>query len=402
VTAAHDSPEAASWLPLAVTLSIQAMVAMAQITVPVMAPQVATSLGISAALVGVFVSIAYVGAMLASLTGGMAVTRWGAMRVSQWGLVICAAGLTLCSVGWMPGMAVGAFIIGLGYGPITPASSHILARTTAPHRLSLVFSIKQTGVPVGFMMGGAIVPSLMLMTHWQASLLIVAVACGVCAVLSQPLRAGFDGDRNPLQVIRLSSLLEPIRLVLGHRTLATLAACSFMFCIVQMSLTTYLVTFLHTELHYGLVAAGLVLSFSQMGGVGGRIVWGYVADRGLGASRTLVMLAVLMAACALATALFTPQVPRTVVIVVLVLFGASAIGWNGVYLAEVARRAPAGQASLATGGTLAFTFMGGLLGPSVFGGLSSLFGAYRAGYLALMVIAIASGTLLVWNHLRGR
>jgi predicted MFS family arabinose efflux permease len=181
-----------------------------------------------------------------------------------------------------------------------------------------------------------------------------------------------------------------------------MAACSFLFCIVQMSLTTYLVTFLHTDMAYGLVAAGLVLSFSQMGGVAGRIIWGYTADRWLGAFRTLVMLAGLMAVCALATALFTPQVPRAVVIAVLVLFGASAIGWNGVYLAEVARRAPPGQASLATGGTLAFTFMGGLVGPSVFGGLSSWFGAYRAGYLALMAIAMTSGALLLWNHQRGR
>jgi MFS family permease len=73
-----------------------------------------------------------------------------------------------------------------------------------------------------------------------------------------------------------------------------------------------------------------------------------------------------------------------------------------VYLAEVARRAPPGQASLATGGTLAFTFMGGLVGPSVFGGLSSWFGAYRAGYLVLMAIAMTSGALLVWNQQRER
>jgi hypothetical protein len=46
--------------------------------------------------------------------------------------------------------------------------------------------------------------------------------------------------------------------------------------------------------------------------------------------------------------------------------------------------------------------MGGLVGPSVFGGLSSWFGAYRAGYLALMAIAVTSGALLLWNHRRGR
>ncbi len=391
-----------SWLPLVATLAIQSMVAMALITVPVMAPQVAASLGVSAALVGVYVSLTYVGATLASLMGGVAVTRWGAMRVSQWGLFICASGLALCMTGWLPAMLPGALLVGLGYGPITPASSHLLARTTAPHQMALVFSIKQTGVPVGYMLGGAIVPSLMLMTGWQESLAIVAAVCVLCALVNQPLQAGFDGDRNPAQTVRLSSLIEPIRLVLAHRSLATMAACSFMFCMVQMSLTTYLVTFLHTELAYGLVAAGLVLSFSQMGGVTGRILWGLVADRWLGAFRTLVLLAGLMALCALATALFTPQVSRALVIAVLVVFGASAIGWNGVYLAEVARRAPAGQASMATGGTLAFTFTGGLIGPSMFGGLSSLFGAYRTGFLALMAIAMTSAGLLLWNHRRGR
>jgi hypothetical protein len=33
-----------------------------------------------------------------------------------------------------------------------------------------------------------------------------------------------------------------------------------MFSMVQLSLTTYLVTFLHDDLSYGLVAAGLALS----------------------------------------------------------------------------------------------------------------------------------------------
>jgi predicted MFS family arabinose efflux permease len=397
-----QTPAQGSWLPLAATLAIQSMVAMALITLPVMAPQVAAALSVSPALLGVYVSATYIGATVASLMGGVAVTRWGAIRVSQWGLATTAFGLTLCATGWLPVMLPAALLVGLGYGPITPASSHLLARNTAPHRMSLVFSIKQTGVPAGFMLGGAIVPSLMLMTGWQASLVIVAVVCVLCAAVSQPLQACFDADRNPGQTVRLSSLMEPVRLVLAHRSLTIMAACSFLFCIVQMSLTTYLVTFLHTDMAYGLVAAGLVLSFSQMGGVTGRIVWGYAADRWLGAFRTLVMLAGLMAVCALATALFTPQVPRAGVIAVLVVFGASAIGWNGVYLAEVARLAPPGQASLATGGTLAFTFMGGMIGPSVFGGLSSLFGAYRAGYLALMAIAMTSGALLLWNHRRGR
>ena len=386
----------AAGIPLVVTLVIQAMVAMALLTLPVMAPVVARALAVSPAMVGVYVSVTYAGAMTASLLGGDTVRRLGAIRVSQWGLLLCATGLLLCMVPWWPCMALGAVCIGLGYGPITPASSHVLARTTPPRQMSLVFSIKQTGVPVGSMLAGAIVPSLLLRMDWQSSLAIVAGVCVLCALIAQPLRREMDADRDATHRVHIGSLVRPIRLVLSHRSLSTMAACSFMFSMVQMSLTTYLVTYLNQELALGLVAAGLALSAAQMGGIGGRIAWGYVADRWLGASRTLMLLAVLMVSAALATALLSATMPRWLLVGVLVVFGASAIGWNGVYLAEVARRAPVGQASLATGGTLAFTFLGVVIGPPVFGLLATGFGTYRAGFIALMGVASLCG-LLLWR-----
>ena len=387
-----------AWLPLLITLVIQAMVSMALLTLPVMAPVVAEALQVSPALVGMYVSVTYAGAMTASLLGGATVRRLGAIRVSQWGLLLCAAGLLLCMLPWLPAMVLGAVCIGLGYGPITPASSHLLARTTPKDQMSLVFSIKQTGVPVGSMLAGAVVPSLLLLVGWQWSMAAVAGVCLACALVSQPLRRELDEDRDAGHHVHLGSLIQPIRLVLAHKALTTMAACSFMFSMVQMSLTTYLVTYLNKDLSFGLVAAGLFLSVTQMGGIGGRILWGYVADRWLGARRMLFVLAGLMVSGALATALLSADTPRVWMIGVLVVFGASAIGWNGVYLAEVARRAPEGMASLATGGTLAFTFLGVVLGPPVFGLLSTVFGTYRAGFLALMGVATCSAVVLWWSQ----
>jgi len=163
-----------NWLPLLLTLVIQAMVSMALLTLPVMAPVVAHDLQVSPALVGVYVSMTYAGAMAASLMGGATVNRLGAIRVSQWGLLLCATGLLLCAVPWFPAMGLGAVLIGLGYGPITPASSHLLARTTPKHQMSLVFSLKQTGVPLGSLLAGALVPPLLLVLNWHASLAVVA------------------------------------------------------------------------------------------------------------------------------------------------------------------------------------------------------------------------------------
>ncbi|MDB5956326.1 MFS transporter [Ramlibacter sp.] len=383
-----------SWVPLAITLAIQAMVAMGLLTIPAMAPRVAEALAVSAAYVGLYIALAYAGAMAASLAAGAVVARWGSIRVSQAGLLVCAAGLALSAVPAVWAVAAGAVLVGLGYGPVTPASSHLLARTTPDHRMSLVFSVKQTGVPLGGALAGAIVPGLQQLIGWQQALLGIAVACVICAFAAQSLRREFDGDRDPSARLSLRNFLHPVRLVLSDPALRMLAACSFVFSIAQLSLTTYLVTYLTGNLGYGLIAAGVVLSISQLGAVIGRVLWGYASDRWFGARRMLAMLATMMALASLATAMLHADMPRALVIAVLFVFGASAIGWNGVYLAEVARQAPAGLAGLATGGTLAITFLGVVLGPPLFGALSALFGSYRAGFIAVAVpLALAAAAL---------
>jgi predicted MFS family arabinose efflux permease len=388
------------WMPLAITLAIQAMVAMALLTIPAMAPKVAQAVGVSPAYIGVYIAVAYAGAMIASLASGGAVGRWGAIRVSQAGLLLCAVGLALSAAPSVLAIAVGALLVGIGYGPITPASSHLLARTTPAHRMSLVFSVKQTGVPLGAALAGAIVPGLQEFTGWQPALLLVAAVCVLCAVVSQTLRIRFDADRDPQGRVSLGNFLRPVRLVLEQPALRTLAGCSFLFSIAQLSLTTYLVTYLTDSLAYGLIAAGAVLSISQIGAVMGRVLWGWVADRWVGARRMLAMLATLMAVCSVATALLQTEWPRVLVIAVLFVYGASAVGWNGVYLAEVARQAPAGMAGMATGGTLFFTFLGVVLGPPVFGALSGMFGSYRAGFAAL-ALPLAVTAVVLWRRPRG-
>ncbi len=383
-----------TWRPLAATLAIQSLASMALITVPVMAPVLSEALGISAAWLGIYVGVVYAGAMFASLAAGAAVARFGAIRVSQAGLLLCAAGLACSALGSLPAMAIGAVLVGLGYGPVTPASSHLLARTTPAHRMSLVFSVKQTGVPLGGVLAGVFVPPL-LVFGWRGALLAVAFAGVACALLAQPLRAALDADRAPDRPLVLGSLAQPIRVVLANPALRLLAGCSFLFSIAQLSLTTYLVTYLHGTLAYGLVAAGLALSVTQTAGVIGRVLWGYVSDRWLGARPMLAVLAALVSVSSLLTAGVHGGVPAVLVLLLLALFGACAIGWNGIFLAEVAREAPAGQASVATGGALAITYLGVVLGPPAFGAVSGATGNFRIGFAALAVALVLCLILLV-------
>ena len=400
-TPAAPTPPSA-WWSLTVTTAIQAMVSMALLTLPAMAPAVARALAVPSTLVGAYVALCYFAAMLSSLVGGTLVRRLGAIRVSQLGLGLCAVGLALCALPWLPAVALGALCIGAGYGPITPASSHLLALTTPAHRMSLVFSIKQTGVPAGGMLAGALVPGLSLWLGWQGTLLAVAGVCALCAALAQPLRAALDADRQPAQPLALQALFKPIGMVLGHPSLRALAACSFLFSAVQVSTTAYMVTYLNESLGMTLLAAGAALSVSQLAGVVGRIAWGAVADRGLGPRNTLMLLATLMMAGSVLTALLQPQWPTLLIWAIVALLGASAIGWNGVYLATVARQAPPGQAGVATGGTLLFTFMGVVCGSPAFGALAGASGSYRIAFAALALPAALALGLLVWRAAQAR
>ena len=369
---------------------------MALINLPVVAPVVAKAIGVSTNYLGAYVALVYFAAMVATLLGGAAVKRWGAIRLSQAGLLSSAVGLSLCAIPHPVAIAIGALFIGAGYGPITPASSHLLIKTTPPEKLSFVFSIKQTGVPLGGMIAGALVPSLDLAIGWQLAFVSAAVACALCAWAVQPLRAGLDDDRDPaVKPSILTSVVQPLRLIFEHPSLRALSMTSFLFAVCQMSLMAYLVTFLFEDLGWSLVAAGVAPTVAQAGGVIGRILWGYVADRWLSPTMMLIVIALMLTTGAVGTALLRPESSPWILFPVLVIFGASAIGWNGVFLAEIARLAPAGQASVATGGTLCITFLGVVLGPPLFGVLAGILKSYGTSYGVLGLFGLIITVLLV-------
>ena len=84
------------------------------------------------------------------------------------------------------------------------------------------------------------------------------------------------------------------------------------------------------------------------------------------------------------------------------LFGATAIGWNGVYLAEVSRLAGEAEASRATGGSLAITFAGVVATPPIFGALAVATDSYEIGFLALTALTTVSAISVLASVLRPR
>jgi MFS family permease len=382
-------------LPLSVTLAVQTLVAFAIYCAPVMAPVAGPALGVSPAAVGYYIAIAYLGSMLGSAAAGGWVARFGPIRVSQAGLLLCLAGLSLAASGHPVLVMLGAFVVGLGYGPTTPASSVILVRAAPPALFSLTFSIKQTGVPAGGVLAGLIVPALILAVGWQWGAVAIGSACALLAALIAPVRARYDTGLNPQAPISLKAAFAPVGLVARASRLREMAITGFVYGGVQITLVTYLVTFLTDDFALTLVFAGLVMAASQLASVLGRIVWGALADRAVARRTMLGLLGLGMGVSAIATLAAGPGWPGWLLFAFASVFGATAVGWNGVFLAEVARIAPAGQVSQATGGCLFFTFLGVVVTPPLFNLLLALGGGYSVAYALLGVPGLAVGARLL-------
>ena len=121
------------------TLLVQAATSMSTVAIPVLMPVAAGELKVPASYVGIFMSLIYLSATVFAPVSGYFINRFGPICVSQICLILCALGLGAVSIPALAMMVIGTLIMGIGYGPVTPASSHVLVRTTPVSMMSMVF-----------------------------------------------------------------------------------------------------------------------------------------------------------------------------------------------------------------------------------------------------------------------
>ncbi|MGE0256051.1 MAG: MFS transporter [Alphaproteobacteria bacterium] len=379
---------------------VQGLLAMATAAGPVVALAMLGELGLSTAWIGAYAPIVYGAAMFSSPASADLITRYGAVRVSQVALLSAAAGLTLMGLGSTALVAVGAAIVGAAYGPGTPASSHVLARIVPPARQPLVFSIKQTGVPLGTAAAGFALPPIVVAVGWHAALFAAAAACVVAALLITPLRRRIDADRQPGSG-RMFDIIGPLRLVLSSRGLRLLMIGCLALGLMQMCFVNFYVAFLEDSAGFSKIAAGALFGIAGIAGAAGRIFWGGVSGALLSPTRTLTLICVIVAAITVAVTQLSADWPFFIAAALSAAFGATAMGWNGVYLAEVARLAPPGAAGRATGGMGVAMFGGVLFAPPVFGVILALSG-YGAAFLVAGAAVLAGALPFVRASRIGR
>ncbi len=378
------APAVACWLGGVVALG-----AFTLQVIPVLAPAVSASSGLPATLVGAYTALVWGIAMIGTMRAPALMGRIGAWPSSRAVLVLCAIGAACAATGHPLGLLLAAVLIGVGHGFEGPVAAQLLATHVPLARRPLWFSVKQTGVQLGFVGAAATLPAVAELAGWRVAALVAAALAGAGALaLSRPARRYAEP-----QVPARGSRRGMFSLLRTQRTLRWMSVAGAMFVAVQACLNSFFVVFAVRDLGVSLVIAGAWLGAAQAGGLVGRVLWGWIGSRTASTWPLLVGLGVGMTLCTFAIGTWGSGMPAAVRWPLLVAYGLTASGWNGIFLAEVARQVPLPEAGLATSAALVVMTMGLVAGPLAFAALAEA-ASFATAFIAWTAIG-AAGTLAI-------
>ena len=376
----------------------QSFVTIGKVLPAVIAPPILLELKIDPSWLGVYVGIIAAVSLAVQAGCGSVIVRYGALRISQVTLLVTSVGLVLAMPGLIVLMILSAIAIGISASS-TPASSHLLGKYAPAKYAPLIFSIKQTAVPVGLLIAGLAGPILTDFYGWRSALMSVVGGCVLFAIVLELMRNEFDDDRDSTRKFQLSDFKGTIGLVLRQSELRSLALGCFAFVGLQTTFIAYFVIYL-TELGFSLIEAGTVFSLATAVAIPGRIFWGWISSSFVNPRVMLGLLAISMFVTVSFTGMFSAHWASWLIVFVSASVSATVFSWHGVTLAEAARLAPSSMRGAVTGGVLSFGQFGGLVLPLIYSLCLSITGSYQLGFFVCGVPALAVGVLLLQSTLK--
>ncbi len=373
------SPSRSIWFATGAMLLVQVAVSVSNIAIPVLAPVLNQEFQLGPQLAGMYTAIMYASFAVGLFGAAALIDRFGAARVSQFCALGAALGLVVGSTGTVVSIVLCAIIMGIAAAPETPASTQFLIASVPANQRSFIFSLKQTGKPLGTMAAALIIPLLVPFAGWRWTLIILALAgCGT-ALMMEPVRR-----RNPRpRVTRPTNadghgLLHRLTATARHAIqlpgMARLTIVNLVFTSIQTCVSAFLVIALVDGLDYTLALAGTMLALVQVAGVFGRLAWGFVADRWQSPRRMLTWLSVGIVVTPVLLGLSETSWPPALVAALSIALGLTTNSWNGVIIADIARLSPPDQAGATLSGAMMYGVIGAITMPLLFGWAAATLG----------------------------
>jgi MFS family permease len=345
--------------------------------------QVRGDIALSKATLGLSVSAFFAVSALASVPAGRVVERLGAGPGMALGAAASAGALVVGGLAGNPAfLMAGVAIGGLANATGQVAANFALARGVPSRRQGVAFGIKQAAVPAATALAGLAVPAIALTVGWRWAYLagaLIPIGFGVWAARSPSLRAAVAPAR-----VATATPTGRGRPDMAVRSLAVLAFAGALGTVAANTLAAFLVD-ATVSAGFDPARAGLLLAVGSMSSVVVRVGMGSFVDAHRFPLLTLV--AGMLAVGAGGLAVLSMSTSGAVISVAAVVSYLGIWGWNGVFTLAIVRSNPSAPAA-ATGITQAGLYLGGVVGPTVFGLL-----ARSAGYPAAWRVTACSAAL---------
>lgn len=345
VTARH-------WLVLAVATFVAASGSAFVVGVAFLLPHLHSAEGFSLTRAGALVALPSVGMALTLVAWGWLVDRTGEKLVLTSGSALAAAALTAAVVSSsFPVLAAAFLVAGAATASGNSASGRLVVGSFPAHRRGLAMGVRQMSQPAGLAVAALTMPALAETHGLRAALAVPLAMTAVSAiaalvVVTDPPRpagparpaAGAPAATRRANPYRESGYLQRIH------------GASVLLVLPQALMQSFLLAWLVLGHGWSAVAAGAVVTASQVLGAAARIVAGAVSDRVGSRMRPMRGVAVAvsagLAALAAAEALGAPgSVAVTLAVVATVL----SVTDNGLAFTAVAEHAGADWAGRALG-----------------------------------------------------
>jgi MFS family permease len=352
---------------LALMTGAQAGASIVQQAIGVLAPFLILQYGLSQAQLGAMFTSLYLGSALFTAFSGVLTDRFGerAMVAVSGGVMAVAliASAVIPSYTWLV-VCMGLF--GIGYAASTPAGGRAILSWFDRDR-GFAMGVRQTGVPLGGLIGAVILPFAALhFGGYRAALLVAAVLVILPTVIACVYYREAAVDRPPPS--RLREVLGGMhRLARDPRLIATTLTCMALVN-AQLAMNGFLTVTGVQVIGVTPALAASAFACAFVAATAGRLFWGWYSDRFMRENRT-VLLAVLCGLSALGSlsiSLLRPSVALLLIPAALFI-GFCGAGWNGVMAAALAEIGGADRAGSALGLTLTAIFATSSAGPLIFG-----------------------------------
>lgn len=363
----------------------------ASFVLPIAAPAMIEETGLSPAFVGVYSGLGFVFGSLSAFFSGGFIRRFGGWRIGQVSLLATCLGLLVAIGEAIPFLIVSGILVGGAYSVLSPAGSHVMARYVTPRQAPLYFSLKQTGVPLAGILAGALVPFIVQSFGWQYAFLAFASAAGLLGLGIHRFRAEFDRDRDGSHSLSPTGAFDRLKVVLATPAYRQISMVAFCFIGLQATFSSFFVVYVVSSSSLDHIAAGQIFAMAQALAILARIGWGWVGGRFLAARTVIGMLGIGMAVAAILMTQFSVEWPAMGIWAVAALMSATALGWQGLIFAEIARQVPLAEVGPYTGGIMSIGSLNAALSPLAMSGLLALTGSYVWGFAGLGLLTGIAG-----------